>query len=98
MVGRTGDASPLSPAVVTPLLTLEILKNMFADCLTCVKWNNVLSSIFQLNFGVRQGSVLSPELFAVYLDDLSNLFILERHKLVILRHTTITVSATASRG
>ena len=77
---------------------LKILENMFAGCLTCVQWNNVLSSIFQLNLGVRQGSVLFPALFAVYLDDLSNLFILERHKLVILYADDILIIAPSIAG
>jgi len=34
-------------------------------------------SIFQLNFGVSQGSIFLPALFAVYLNDLSNLFTLD---------------------
>jgi len=54
--------------------------------------------IFQLNFGVRQGYVLSPALFAVYLDDLSNLFILERHKLIILYADDILIIAPSITG
>jgi hypothetical protein len=38
----------------------------------CVKWGNVLSETFHVANGVRQGSLLSPKLFALYLDDLSH--------------------------
>jgi len=40
--------------------------------------------MFQTGFSVRQGSVLSPFLFAVYLDDLANLCHNERHTFVVL--------------
>jgi len=35
---------------------------------------NAWSSVFQINFAVRQGLVLSQVLFAVYLDDIGKLF------------------------
>ena len=36
-----------------------------------VKWGNCLSSPFSVSSGVRQGGVLSPYLFALYIDNLS---------------------------
>jgi len=37
-----------------------------------IKWGKHLSEPFHVTNGVRQGGVLSPYLFAVYLDDLSS--------------------------
>ena len=36
-----------------------------------VKWDNVVSAPFYVGNGVRQGGILSPILFNVYMDDLS---------------------------
>ena len=47
---------------------LIILENWFASCLTCVKWGCTFSSFFTLTCGIRQGGVLSPYLFALYVD------------------------------
>jgi len=43
-------------------------------CYSRVKWNSVWSTTFQINVGVRHSSVLSPFLFARYLDDLGKSF------------------------
>jgi len=43
---------------------------------SAVKWYNARSQLFALDFGVRQGSVLSPFLFAIYMDDIAKSLIL----------------------
>ena len=55
-----------------PVQVLSILENSFAMCLSCVKWGSVFSQFYELNTGVRQGGVLSPYLFSIFIDDLPN--------------------------
>ena len=52
-----------------PIQILRVIENWFAICLTCVKWHNNFSQFFKLDRGTRQGGVLSPALFNVYIDD-----------------------------
>ena len=51
-----------------PLVLLELLENWLSESYACVKWGGSWSHIFGIRFGVRQGSVLSPVLFSVYID------------------------------
>jgi hypothetical protein len=53
-----------------PLALLNILELWFTISQTCVKWEGCFSHFFPLTAGVRQGGVLSPVLFAIFIDDL----------------------------
>ena len=47
---------------------ISILKDWFCKCYVCVRWGGVYSYYFQIRAGVRQGGLLSPTLFAIYMD------------------------------
>ena len=53
-----------------PLCFLNLLIYWYSNLTSMVKWNGVFSETFHVYSGVRQGGVLSPRLFAVYIDDL----------------------------
>ena len=55
-----------------PVDLLDLLEFWLGNSWSCVKWFNVFSDYFKIDFGVRQGSVLSPFLFAVYLNDITD--------------------------
>ena len=61
-----------------------MLENWLCDSQACVKWNSLWSYVFQINIGVRQGSVLSPVLFAIYVDDVARCCKNERYLHIIL--------------
>ena len=44
------------------------LLNMYLNQKLCISWNGYMSGSFSVKNGVRQGGVISPLLFAVYLD------------------------------
>lgn len=50
---------------------LRLLVYWYTNQTFCVRWGNTLSSFFTVTNGVRQGGVMSPALFNVYMDDLS---------------------------
>jgi hypothetical protein len=49
---------------------LIILEKWFNESTTCIKWNGCVTHFFRLEAGVRQGGVLSPFLFSVFIDSI----------------------------
>ena len=48
------------------------IRNIYANDVACVNIENNLTDHFKVNQGVRQGCVLSPTLFNIYMSDLTN--------------------------
>ena len=53
-----------------PPIVVRVLIHVYEEQYAWVKWGNSRSCQFKITNGTRQGSVLSPALFAVYMDDL----------------------------
>ena len=53
-----------------PPTVLRLLLNMYTRHVNRVSWNGVFSLPFTVSNGVKQGGVLSPVLFCVYIDSL----------------------------
>jgi len=56
-----------------PLQLLQLLENWLSDSFACVKWVSSWSQMFHIISGVRKGSVLSPFLFAIFIDDIGKI-------------------------
>ena len=68
-------------ALMLKLLKLGIRGNffgtiraMYEDCNACIKNDGLLSKTFSIQSGVKQGDVLSPNLFNMYINDLPMIF------------------------
>ena len=51
---------------------VDILRGMYSNARSRVKWNSQLGRIFENIQGVLQGGVISPTLFKIFLDDLKD--------------------------
>lgn len=54
---------------ICPIST-RLMLSMYLNQKNQVKWNQHISSLFTIQNGVKQGGILSPILFAVYMDNL----------------------------
>ena len=55
-----------------PMVIVRVIAFWYQSQPMCIKWGKANSDYFNVSNGVRQGGVLSPKLFAIYIDDLSN--------------------------
>ena len=55
-----------------PLLIVRILVFWYQIQQVCIKWGKSTSNYFSISNGVRQGGILSPRLFALYMNQLSD--------------------------
>ena len=53
-----------------PRVFLDILISWYTGLQCRVKWNNYHGSWFKISAGVRQGGILSPDFYNIYVDDL----------------------------
>ena len=51
-------------------IVLRLITAMYISQMMQVRWGEILSKQFKVGNGVKQGGVLSPRLFTVYLDNL----------------------------
>jgi len=72
---------------------LSVLENWLSDCHTCIKCNAATSPFTKIDFSVRQGSVLSPFLFAVYVDDIVTRRPVSQRRFIVLYADDILIFA-----
>ena len=53
-------------------MLVRILLFWYTKQTMCVKWGNCMSDYVYVSKGVKQGGIVSPKLYSVYVDDLSD--------------------------
>ena len=53
-----------------PIKFLNVIITWYSDLMCRVKWDDAFSEWFPITAGVRQGGILSPDLYSIYVDEL----------------------------
>ena len=53
-----------------PAIVVRLLLDMYMKQQANVRWDNEISKLFPISNGVKQGAVLSPRLYCIYIDEL----------------------------
>ena len=56
-----------------PMYIIRIIIYWYTSQTMYVRWNNTMSTGFNVSNGVRQGGILSPYQFCIYVDELSKM-------------------------
>lgn len=78
----------------TPVEIIKLLHFWLSNSLSCIKWDGCYSTFYRLKFGVRQGSVLSPVLFAIYLDDIHQPTLKSWYSVILYADDILIVSSS----
>ena len=62
---------------------------MYENDQTCIRIGNIRTDFFQVDNGVKQGCILSPTLFNIFLSDLPTIFRDQNSKPASLGETTV---------
>ena len=54
-----------------PAFIIRLLMFWYRNQKLCIKWDSVLSDTFSVTNGIKQGGILSPKLFNIYVNTLS---------------------------
>ena len=57
-----------------PKVFLDVIMTWHDGLMCRVRWDDVYSDWFSISAGVRQGGVLSPDFYSIYIDDLMRIF------------------------
>jgi len=80
-----------------PTALLRVLENWLSNSWTCIKWHSTYSQFIKIEFGVRQGSVLAPSLFAIYIDDVvSRLSLSQRYFIILYADDILVISPSVN--